>query len=1030
MRAAPRLAMTADHNTLYVSQVIFSPQKIYRFDITTDIPDQTADAPHGPVNVNTLAVNPDGSKVYSSRGQVWNGDLNTLLGIYYSSQEIEYLAGYNRFYLSDTTNNQLIAHDGDVYLPIRYHPLAGTPGVARANAAETMMYVSTNAGVEVIDLTIPENPPTAVSVAGPMTGLLSTSYSFTATVDPPTTTVPVIYSWQATGQTDVSQSNLLSDTVSFAWLTTGPKMITVTATNATGEVVTGTHTITMTGPPIPDPVTYFDMVLAEPRQLIYGTDQDGDLIHVVDMNTLDVISSVPVGIGSGPTGLDISPSGDELAVALPEADEIAFVDLNTLLVTDVITPSSPIPFNNPYDVIYGRPGRLYSGNQFCCGRIHVFDTNTKTEIGQSTTTAGAYSRLGLTADNNTLYIAETNQSPEFILRFDVTTDSPVQTAQTSLGVAVNTMAVHPDGSKVFTSQGQVWNGALDMQLGSFSPDGQEIEYIPGLNRFYISNVTQIVEFDGNLYLPLRYHPLGDDAGVARANAAATTLYVSTDSGIETVALDVPGVPPTAVSIAGAAEGATGVPQVFTATVSPASATIPFIYTWQATAHPQIIQSDNLSDTISYSWPTDGPKTITVTAENITGQVVTATHTITMTGPPVPNPALYVDMVVDENRQLIYGSAPNGDFLHVVDLNTLNVITSVPLGEDAHPVGIDISPDGNEIAVALNGRSELAFIDLDTLQVTDRVVPQGTSGPNRPYDVLYGRPGRLYSSGNPGSSGSDYIHTIDTVNKVEVGRSSEIMRSGPRMAMTADHNTLYVGQATFSPQKIYRFDITTDIPDQTAVGPHGPMRVNTMAVTPDGSKVFSSRGQIWDGDLSTQLGSFNNWGEYIAYSPAFDRFFISTGSQIDEYYGGDYSFVRTYQVGGNAGAAQLNSAETILYVSTANGVVEIELGPPVVPVMTVDIDGPTGGNPNIEYTFTATVVPITATQPITYIWEIEGQGTFTYTNQGPQHSVTFDWSSPGAKSITVTAINSAGSAVANHTINLTNPTIYLPAVLKQ
>jgi hypothetical protein len=334
MRAAPRLAMTADHNTLYVSQVIFSPQKIYRFDITTDIPDQTADAPHGPVNVNTLAVNPDGSKVYSSRGQVWNGDLNTLLGIYYSSQEIEYLAGYNRFYLSDTTNNQLIAHDGDVYLPIRYHPLAGTPGVARANAAETMMYVSTNAGVEVIDLTIPENPPTAVSVAGPMTGLLSTSYSFTATVDPPTTTVPVIYSWQATGQTDVSQSNLLSDTVSFAWLTTGPKMITVTATNATGEVVTGTHTITMTGPPIPDPVTYFDMVLDEPRQLIYGTDQDGDLIHVVDMNTLDVISSVPVGIGSGPTGLDISPSGDELAVALPEADEIAFVDLNTLLVTD------------------------------------------------------------------------------------------------------------------------------------------------------------------------------------------------------------------------------------------------------------------------------------------------------------------------------------------------------------------------------------------------------------------------------------------------------------------------------------------------------------------------------------------------------------------------------------------------------------------------------------------------------------------------------------------------------------------------
>jgi hypothetical protein len=147
-------------------------------------------------------------------------------------------------------------------------------------------------------------------------------------------------------------------------------------------------------------------------------------------------------------------------------------------------------------------------------------------------------------------------------------------------------------------------------------------------------------------------------------------------------------------------------------------------------------------------------------------------------------------------------------------------------------------------------------------------------------------------GNPGSSGFDYVHVFDTVNKVEVGRSSEIMRAVPRLAMTADHNTLYDSEVILSPQKIYRFDISTDTPVQTAAAPHGPVSVNTLAVTPDGSQVYSSRGQVWNGDLNTQLGSFSPSGEEIEYVPGLNRFYISNGAQMSEFDGVDQLLDKT------------------------------------------------------------------------------------------------------------------------------------------
>ena len=86
--------------------------------------------------------------------------------------------------------------------------------------------------------------PTTVTISGPTTGLKGTNYTFTATVSPMTTTLPITYVWEASDQHTVTHTGGLSDTMSLAWSTEGQKVIIVTATNA-GNMVTDTHAVNL-----------------------------------------------------------------------------------------------------------------------------------------------------------------------------------------------------------------------------------------------------------------------------------------------------------------------------------------------------------------------------------------------------------------------------------------------------------------------------------------------------------------------------------------------------------------------------------------------------------------------------------------------------------------------------------------------------------------------------------------------------------------------------------------------------------------
>ena len=299
--------------------------------------------------------------------------------------------------------------------------------------------------------------------------------------------------------------------------------------------------------------------------------------------------------------------------------------------------------------------------------------------------------------------------------------------------------------------------------------------------------------------------------------------------------------------------------------------------------------------------------------------------------------VYFEMVVDETRGWIYGSDPAGNKIDAISIDTLQLVKSFQLIDGAAPKGIALSSDGSEIAVAQFGAASILFLDPDTDQVLATLVPDVTVGPNKPWDVIYGRVGRLYSSGHPDSSGLDYIHVIDSTSHTEVSKSSYIIRSAPSLAISSDKNRLYANQATFSPNKLYKFDISTDtLPDPTSTPHTSGFTANTYLILNDESKIFTSTGQVWSNpeDLanSVQLGSFDDSG-YLAEISSSNLLAVvsnNTPGQVTMVDLTDYSTASTLLLPSisTVGASAITSDESKLFVSTSSGIKVINLDPSV------------------------------------------------------------------------------------------------------
>jgi len=602
----------------------------------------------------------------------------------------------------------------------------------------------------------------------------------------------------------------------------------------------------------PSALPYFELVIDEARGVMYGSDSDAHKIDVISLATLDVERSIRLPNGTMPKGMALSPDGSELAVAEYGGSAIVFLNpLNGVVIATVVPENDTL--NMPWDVIYGRAGRLYStGNTNYDGHfslgfdyIHVIDTSTHTEIGKSTDIIRNYPMLAISSDKNSLFVnlSDNNQ----LYKFDISTDvlqNP--TSLPSVDIIANNFILSADNTKIFTDSGQVWDSGLHGQIGSTEQSGVLTE-LPIHNALAVGQdnpaIDAVVFYKTSDYYGITKYslPALGTLGPMVAKADGSRLYISHSTGIYQVDLS-GGLPGVAI-------------------------------------------------------------------------------------PPLVGSKPYFDLELDEARGVMYGSDPVGHRIDVISIGTGIVVDRFRLVNGAYPTGIDLSPDGSELAVAEYGASKIVFLDPATGDVLFEVMPN-TGSSIYPWDVAYGRAGRLYSTGNPYSYGMDYLHVIDTTTHTEVGRSIWDVRAYPTLAVSPDGNSIYVNDVWLD-HVIRKFDVTTDLPTLLSRTPNTQVESSQYILLPNGKNIFTNYGQVWDPDLIGPVGSTGQSGR-VLYVPTLNAIAVLQDKAANEvisfYNATTYYGIKTNTLDsmGKLGPMVAASDGSAIYISSSKGIKTIDL----------------------------------------------------------------------------------------------------------
>jgi len=200
-----------------------------------------------------------------------------------------------------------------------------------------------------------------------------------------------------------------------------------------------------------------------------------------------------------------------------------------------------------------------------------------------------------------------------------------------------------------------------------------------------------------------------------------------------------------------------------------------------------------------------------------------------------------DLALDEAHGLLYGSDISGGKVWIFSLPMLSTVATIDVGAQSQPIGMDISQDGTMLAVARTNSQYRSIAVIDT--AARKVVATLSPSVGTPWDVRFGRQGRLYSVGFPSSGGTvpDVVHVWNLNSMTEVGQSACCTGDADDVVITADGNTLYESETGQTGVRTVRFDISTDTPVAMGATP-GVQFGGAVVVKPDGSRAYNSNGE--------------------------------------------------------------------------------------------------------------------------------------------------------------------------------------------
>lgn len=203
-------------------------------------------------------------------------------------------------------------------------------------------------------------------------------------------------------------------------------------------------------------------------------------------------------------------------------------------------------------------------------------------------------------------------------------------------------------------------------------------------------------------------------------------------------------------------------------------------------------------------------------------------------------------LADPVRPFLYAIDALENQLVFIDRTTLLPVRAEIIGST--PTDMSISPDGDEMAVATFGATEVAVLDLTA---SEKVLTRVIEVPGNPFRVALGLGGRLvYVEQDQRADVAllDFAlgNVLDTLDGVLFQVDVEFDATG---------EILFAGESSGPNAKLYRYDLANDVFDEVAVSAAGYNYPARKVLFQSGRVYFAQR--VFDATTLAELGQFDD-----------------------------------------------------------------------------------------------------------------------------------------------------------------------------
>ncbi len=805
--------------------------------------------------------------------------------------------------------------------------------------------------------------PTSAAIQGPTTMGTGGDYAFTATVNPLSLTMPLTTSWSATGFPTTILTGTRTSSQIYGWDSPGSRAITVTMSNPHGSATTiypvtvvaptpftPPSSVSLTGPTHVRPgeaVTYTATVLpanvTQNVQYTWQVTNQSTVIH--NGGPTDIASFTWTGTGPKTVQVIATVSGGSQSANMT---------------THVGRPPQTVTLSGPP---VGASGMNLSFQATLSNADSTYPVTYEWR----------------TADHDTVTHVLSSANDSIVFNYPFKGVQPIAVrAYNAWGGDVDFKTVDiKTGPTTITVTGDLV-GAVNTTHFFTAETGPVTVSVP---------LTYTWVTTGTPALLVNSAGLVDEASFVWSTPGTMAVDVTVANGGGQTAggtsinilADVPSTAPQSLAIDGVSQGVTGQAYTFVATVTPITATQPITYSWETAGQAPIQQPGGGNDIVAYSWPLAGTYPITVTASNAHG-MVTATHQVTLITP--------IDELIEAWPSVVaVGQA------YTFTVAALPVTATIPVtytwwspplpGEVVQVSGLTDSftttwTEEGPTALSVKATNGIDTVQTDTkLEVVYPVSGIGVSGPSAGgVGVDY----EFTASVLPVTATTPLDYMWDATGQDPVLRSGGITDTvtfnwsslGPKTITVTANNGLQPVLATFA------FDVIGYPPTDVALT--GPAQ----------------------GLIDTDIGFTATVTPPVVTTPLTYTWEATDHAPV----------VITAGTSNQRNFNWITPGQKTITVTAANAFASvldthvIDVVDPLVAPQAVMVAGPTAGIAGMAYTFTATVSPGAATQPITYTWLATDQPILVHVGD-LDDTVVYTWTSGGNKTISVTATNAAG-----------------------